>query len=129
MVHHRFFVTRSRPGDLRVIKSALYNAARVAGTEENIPTGHSKGYTVAIVSVTGTSEDHVEYLANYQAARLQSFSGIGVSDVFKTYVEAESYCGEEYDAYPEMVHTRTPSQVAAESLAREFGTDVSEWTV
>lgn len=129
MLHRRYFVTRSQPRDLASIKAALYDHTRVAGLEENITDGLSQGRTVTILETTSDSADRADYLAAYQAGRLQSFGGIGVSQVFEIFGSAVMYAGEEYDAYPDMVHTRTPSQVAAESLAREFGTDVSEWEV
>lgn len=128
MLNYRYFVTRSQPRDLRSVKAALYSSARVVAVEEDIADGQSKGYTVAIVEVF-TDRNDADFLATYQADRLRSFGGIGVSEVFGNMGSAEMYAGAEYDAYPMRVQDRSPSQVAAESLAREFGTDVSEWTV
>lgn len=124
MTTRRFFCTRSNPRDLASVKAALYGHSRVAGLETNITDGHSQGRTVAIIETNGRTDADAEYAVNYQRERLMSFGGIGVSEPFMDYTQAEFYAGEEYDSYPEMVHSFTP----AEYLAREFGTDVSEWT-
>lgn len=125
MIHQRFYAVRTRPDDKRVVERALYNHTRIIAAEENVPNGHSAGRSVFILATVGESHEDADYLAAYQKGRLESFGSFGVGQVFKNYPEAEFFAGDEWDAYPEMVQTITPAQY----LAREFGTDESEWTV
>lgn len=125
MTTRRYFLVRSRPDDKRVLERALYNHSRIAGAEENVPNGASAGKSVFIVETAADTDKEAAYLASYQVGRLGSFGSFGLSEVFETYVAAEFEAGETWDAYPEMVHFVSPAQ----HLAREFGTDVSEWEV